>query len=70
MNPRNEREAHAVVFGGAMRPSSLRFKRSLAEAFPSDRAISVQHYLSNKPSHRALRFFKRLVRFLMARSPR
>ena len=69
MNPRNEREANTVLFHGHMRPGSLRFARSLSDAFPSERANAVTHYVSNKPSHRALRFCRRFVRWLMGSRP-
>lgn len=64
---RNEREAHHVLrFGGALRPSQgLRFARNLSDAFPSEGANAVTHYISNKARHRAQRFMRRLVQWLL-----
>ncbi len=47
-----------------MNTTTRRHPRSLADAFPSDRAYAVQHYVSNKPSHRLMRFLRRLVSYL------
>jgi hypothetical protein len=58
-----------VVFGGAMRPGGLRFKRSTSQAFADERAACVEHYVSNRLRHRAMRLVRRLVRWLMGPRP-
>jgi hypothetical protein len=42
--------------------TTLRFKRSLAEAFPAERACAVEHYMSQRFSHRLLRALRSILR--------
>jgi hypothetical protein len=39
-----------------------RFKRSLSEAFPAERACAVEHYMSHQFSHRVLRALRSILR--------
>lgn len=49
--------------------TTKRFARSIATAFADERYCTVERYLSNKLRHRALRFMRRMVRWLMGPRP-
>jgi hypothetical protein len=49
--------------------TTRRHPRSLAEAFPDERAYAGARYVSNKPSHRLMRFVRNLCRWLTGPRP-
>ena len=53
-----------IYLTGHKRPTPMQHPRSTREAFADERAIAVEHYVSNKPSHRAMRVLRRMVAIL------